>query len=70
MGIFFNHHPSKPNTAHGHRCPKCGSTDVEQRDEGFAPLPASPLTAFDGSHVAPVSEFRCCSCGYTWEDIF
>lgn len=70
MGLFFNHHSSEPDTAHGHRCPNCGSTDVERRDEGLVPLPPSPMTMFDGTHVAPVSEFRCRRCGHTWEDIF
>lgn len=68
MGLFSRN--DKPNRAHGHRCPNCGSLDVSQRDEGIVPLPASPLTTFDDSHVAPVSEFRCNECGYTWEDIF
>lgn len=70
MGFPFNRHTSEPNRAHGRRCPRCGSTNVEQRDEGLVPLPASPLTMFDGTHVAPVSEFRCLDCGHTWEDIF
>lgn len=69
MGLSLSH-DSSPNRARGHRCPRCGSTDVDQQDEGIVPLPASPLTTFDGSHVAPVSEFRCNECGYTWEDIF
>lgn len=70
MGLFFNNHHDEPNTAHGHRCPNCGSTDVERCDEGLAPLPASPMTMFNGTHVAPVSEFRCRRCGHSWEDIF
>lgn len=70
MGLFFNSRHDEPNTAHGHRCPNCGSTDVEQSDEGMVPLPASPLTTFNGTHVAPVSQFRCRNCGHTWEDIF
>lgn len=69
MGLFFNHHSSEPDTAHGHRCPNCGSTDVERRDEGLVPLPSSPMTMFDGTHVAPVSEFRR-RCGHSWEGIF
>lgn len=56
--------------ARGTRCPRCGSHDVEREETGIVPLPASPLTMFDGTHVAPVSEFRCRSCGYAWEDVF
>lgn len=70
MGLFLNHHHDEPARARGHRCSRCGSTNVEQHDEGLVPLPASPLTAFDGTHVAPVSEFRCLDYGHTWEDIF
>lgn len=70
MGLFFNHHQSEPNRARGRRCPRCGSTNVEGEDEGLVPLPASPLTTFDGTYVAPVSEFYCLDCGHTWEDIF
>lgn len=70
MCLFFNNHASAPSTASGHKCPRCGSTDVEQYDEGLVPLPASLLTMFNGTHVAPVSEFRCRRCGHTREDIF
>lgn len=68
MGIFFNHHSDEPNTAHGHRCPNCGSTNVEQRDD-LMPLPASPLAMFDDTHVAPISEFHCHTCNHAWKDI-
>lgn len=70
MGFFRSNRHTEPSHARGHRCPCCGSTNVEQRDEGIVPLHASPLTTFDGTHVAPVSEFHCLDCGYTWEDIF
>lgn len=51
-GFLLNHH-DEPNTAHGHCCPNCGSSDVEKRDEGTVPLSASPLTTFDDTPVAP-----------------
>ncbi|MGI6535093.1 MAG: hypothetical protein ACOX12_01550 [Eggerthellaceae bacterium] len=69
MGLLFNHDRGK-RTSSAHPCPRCGSTNVEQQEKGLVPLPASPLTTFDGTHVAPVSEFRCLDCGYSWEDIF
>jgi hypothetical protein len=70
MGLFFGYYHDEPNRASGHCCPRCGSTDVEQRDEGLAPMSASPLTTFDDTHDAPVSEFRCLTCCHVWEDIF
>lgn len=70
MGLFFNHHSDQPNRASGRRCPRCGSSDVEQQGIGIVPMPASPLTAFDGTRVAPLSRFLCRNCGHSWEDLF
>lgn len=52
------------------RCPRCGSTDVERTGEHLEPMPGQTFPRLGSTDMVPVSEWRCNTCGHTWDEPF